>query len=216
MLLPQQLRRMRLGCQWHPGRTFAPDAVAASGPVPEFHGAIQFPALTGHNDEISDCVPTAYCNIVANWRAADGDTVPLSNDLPVDLYKAAGGYDGTPATDNGMDPEAMWPWARDHAVGGYRLASFLRLDPTDEGAIRRTIEKRYAVAVVMKLLDAQFNQRVLEPTPNSPMAGYHMVMLNQFVGPLTDGISWGEPMVIDRPFWPAQITIAYGLRLEKA
>jgi hypothetical protein len=220
MLLPEQLGAMRLGCRYDAARVkrFAPALVAAE-PVPGAWGSTDARRVAGHNDICGDCVPTAYANAIARFRALRGDLTPISDDLPVAVYEQVGGFKpGVPGTDNGLDPVAFFAWAMKNPVAGCILAGWHDIDPSDELAVRRAIINYGSVFQVQRLDTAQFNQLVWTPV-GGPLAGYHATCMPSFAGSLTFGVSWGEDKAVDRPFYApktGQVLDVYALDIRLA
>ena len=217
MHLPHQLAAMRLGCRWQGSPPAATRRVAAFRPPAAYSRIIGTPRVSGHNDQVGDCVETAACNAVQTAMAGRGLSAPqISNDLAVSLYSQITGYTAlNPASDRGTDPNDLFAWWRKNQVFGYRLTQFAPVDPRSEVDVRHVIATTGGIFFIVALATEQQNQLVWTAAGTPGSWGYHAVWADDYDGALTSCTSWGEAKPIDRSYFDAGFVVgAYALDLN--
>lgn len=212
---PQQRQAMRLGCK---NNLTAPivRGVGAIEQIDSYSRIVGTQRVKGQNDIYPDCVPTAYCNGIANVDARSGGKLVIPETVPLEVYKT---FDPTLTT--GMNPEDLFAWGMKNDLSGYRLQGWSRVDHNDELAVRGTIKRRGFVFVVIGLSLDQQNQIVCMPTtgPNGVPGtwGWHAECSDGCDGSITSGTSWGASFYMDRMFFttPGYVVGTYELNFYK-
>ena len=200
MLLPHHLAAMKLGVR----RSAAPRlpdrrARATMAPVAAWSRVEATPRITGQNDQIGDCVPTACANAIETAMGSAGifDAVIPNGDV-IAAYSAVTGYSPqNPASDQGTDPAAMFGWWQSNDLFGHRLVEAAAVDPRDPSAIRETIQSHGGVFLTIGLSLENQNQRVWMPDGTSGSWGHHAIWADEFDGGILFCTSWGEVQPID-------------------
>jgi hypothetical protein len=220
MLTHAQRAAMRLGLRWS-DENFAPAKLFGATPQPDGSYARigGTPRVTGHNDVIGDCFPTACTNAVQTFLArSKGITVPINDQVPVDAYSGMTGYSPhDPTTDQGTDPTAGFAWWQANPIFGYKLGQATAIAGTDEDGIRKMISTRGGVLLLVALA-------IQQQAPGTWMAsgypgtwGRHAIWADSFMGALTRATTWGEDQAIDRSFFDQGFVLgAYALDLVAA
>ena len=204
MFLPSELATIARGCLWPEGRVHvpAPTEPTAEPVLGAWTRDTDAARTDGGNLVYGSCVPTGCCNAVIDAEARRGRLITLDSKVSLDAYSAVTGFkQDDPATDKGTDPLVMWAWWKKNPIAGWVLRDAIALDPQNENAMRRAVEKYPAVGVVFNLGVDQQNQRVLKPTGQAGGWGKHFVAFDTFVGALDIGTSWGQPFYVDRGFF---------------
>jgi hypothetical protein len=220
MLTHAQRAAMRLGVRWNPD-TFSP--ITLFGAMPQPIGAYDriesTPRVTGHNDQIGDCFPTACTNAVQTFLArAKGITVPISDEVPVATYTGMAGYNAAdPATDQGTDPIAGFAWWQANPIAGYKLGVATAIAANDEDSIRHAISTRGGVLLLVNLAIQQQQPGIWRASGYPGTWGRHALWADTFIGALTRATTWGEDQGIDRSFFQQGFVLgAYALDLVAA
>lgn len=216
--MPFDFAAVRFGCIRAPERPKAFRPLVSATPLRQAWGRLDCPVVLGHNDTLGTCVPTAVLNAIAPLRWAAGDHSHIPNALAPELYEEAGPYRGTPETDTGMDPIAMFEWWKAHDILGWKLRGWYDIDHSDEAAIRKTIEAELSVFAVQQIRAPQESQVLWEPA-GGDIVGLHATSYNTFVGPVSACACWGVQQLVDEPFISgaaAQVLDVYGLDIVRA
>ena len=205
MLLHHDLSAMRLGVHpsWRPPADI-PFRVGGVAPVADAYTRIEaVPRISGQNNILSDCVPTACANAVQTRMGRDGifDAVIPNGDV-ISAYSAVTGYDPAhPATDRGTHPDAMFAWWKTNEIFGHKLMSACPIDPTDESGVREVIVATGGIMLILGLsLDNQ-SQPTWIPSGVSGSWGLHAVWADEYVAGLYFATTWGGCQAIDRSYF---------------
>lgn len=185
--------------------------VGAETPCNAWSKIIGTPICQGHNDIYSDCVTTAAVNASIQMAAKNGVMVPVSNQVPLDLFIKLGGM---PANE-GLDPAVLFQYWQQNAIAGYRLADIRTVNLNDIDAQREAV-KNAILYTTARLTVAQQTQAEWVPTPNAPAWANHAYLPTWFEGPNFYVDSWGEEIPQRNDFLPAQGLNAWRLTLVAA
>lgn len=222
VLLPEDLSIMKLGVHksWNPAVPImraGPGRPGIACPPPLAWGRMGcVPRCQGHNDREGDCVPTGCINFVLDHKGmVEGNFDPISDDLADEIYRDVTGYDGTPLTDNGTDPEAMFAWWKQNPIAGWTLKAAIPYDPRDRADVQEVISGTTATVAVVDLRVAQFNQREWRPDGDQSPWGLHFVCIDQYVGAFAC-TSWGHEQWLNWDFFASgRVVQAWELEITK-
>ena len=207
LLLPEDLQVMKLGVHksWTPSVPVpraGPGRPGIMCPPPLAWGRIGvIPRCQGHNDREGDCVPTGCINFVLDYKGCtEGNFDPISDDLADQIYRDVTGYDGTPSTDQGTDPDAMFAWWKQNPIAGWTLKEAVPFNPQDRIDVEEVISGTSAMVGVVDLRVAQQNQRTWRTGGDETEWGLHFLCFDQYVGALA-GTSWGYEQWADWEFF---------------
>jgi hypothetical protein len=204
MLLPTQMQQMHLGVvlDAEPVKFDSIESIEATPPVFAYGRVEDTPRVTGFNNTVGDCFPTACCNAVQTALGLRGVYTPISNNLPVTIYSATTGYvPGNAATDIGTTSKQMFGWWKNNAINGYKSNLPKCYAGTDIGTLRRLIQTKGGVIAIIGLAVQQQNERVWSGTGVPGTWGWHAVWIDMFDGLLTFCTSWGLSQPIDESFF---------------
>jgi|GEM_PF-947136 len=184
-------------------------AGAALPPLPAtLDNAYYLPAELGmmKNDELGDCTCAAiYHFIQLATREAQGAELTESDQTVEALYRVFG-YDGTPATDQGVEEQALLTYAMTDGVPlddgmRHKLSCFVETDSRNLDDVCEIIQQFGAAYIGFEVPAGFMNAGPPETWDTSssygPIEGGHAVLLTGFdrtdpANPAFNVISWGE------------------------
>jgi hypothetical protein len=201
MLLPWQLQQMKLGVRKdHLPTPYALTPITQ--PISAYGRIEDTPRVTGYNNIIGDCFPTACCNAVQTALGRKGVFLQIPNGLPVAVYSAATGYvHGNAATDLGTSPQQMFGWWKSNAINGYKSNNPTCYPGGNSAFMRQLIQEKGGAIAIIGLAVQQQNERVWSATGVPGTWGWHAVWIDMFDGLLTFCTSWGLSQPIDESFF---------------
>ena len=164
------------------------------------------------NDQLGDCAVAGPAHQIKAWRAnATGEQIDIADADSLAFYSLVGGYDGTPATDNGLclaDVETRW---QSDGIGGHKIAGSVGVNPhqPDHVALAHYLFGGLDVGLQMPLsvqddMDAGQPWDVHLGRRGIPGSwGGHCVeglILCQSTG-MKGVVSWGEVYQVTEAFW---------------
>jgi len=216
MILPDRLAKMKLGLK-DPWEKPVVGGVSDTNPPPGAYSRIMSaPRVTGHNDKIGDCFPTACCNAVQTLLARSGNSRVVADDDATLAYSGMAGYNpAVPSSDQGTNPQAGFNWWLNNDIAGFRLKSVIDIDPKNLTSMRKTTILSGGVLLCVNLAVENQNQIVWTAAGTPGSWGAHAIWMDSFEGSYDFVTSWGEERGIDRSFFYGDFVLAaYGLGLE--
>lgn len=176
----------------------------------------------GNNDKFGTCaiVTAIMAAVTKTWRDSGSLIVP-DHDLDLQIYEPVTGFDpaqtdanGNNPTDKGTDPEGqLFPWWRENAILGYKLGSFISINPKNVNAIKNSINA-LGVFLCSDLANSQIGAKDWHSAP--PDDEGHATWMDGYIANRVDGTSWGAALEADDDMIASQGAAAYLLNLTRA
>lgn len=157
------------------------------------------------NDELGDCGPAACAHQIQAWTANTQASAKVLTDAEVlACYEAVSGYNGTPATDVGVNLETLMMYWKDTGIGGNKILASASVDPAMLANIQWAVIVFGGVQLGINLpqsaLDETDANQPWTVVKGSPIVGGHDVAAIGFDPEGFVAISWGQLVKITYAF----------------